>query len=190
MRIPTHPDSGQQPTSDATPSTPPCEPAGASSARRHSFTVTSTGPTSASVLIDGHDIANGCAGLTLTMGVGQVPTVNLDLLILATTEIQDVQARILIPDATRDLLIGLGWTPPVEPSATSEAQPVTVAITEFLNVFQSHPSRGDYGWSWGCWGDGDCKGHVSYDISLRDYAERKAREHIAAEHAPTPDPAP
>ena len=55
------------------------------------LSIASVGPTGAEVLIDGHDIAHGLTGLTITMGAGQ------------------------IPDTTRDALVKLGWTPPSEP---------------------------------------------------------------------------
>lgn len=171
---------GYQPTGDTTPGTPPTEPAGASSARtRHSFAVTTTGPTSAQVLIDGHDIAHGVTGLTLTMGVAQVPTVTLDLAILDATEIQDVQARVLIPDATRDLLTHLGWTAPADPHA-EPTEPIE--ITPYLVVQRYRTARGTWAWCWRCWGDGDCGGHLTLDLNNRAHAERNAREHLAAEH--------
>jgi hypothetical protein len=109
---------GYQPTSDATPSTPPNEPAGASSARhpRLAIRATATGH-GRTVTLDGNDISKALTGVTLTLGVGQVPTATLDLLLIDVTEVQDAETRILIPDATRDALTAIGWTPPAEPSA-------------------------------------------------------------------------
>lgn len=172
---------GQQRASDTTPGTPPTEPAGASSARtRHSFAVTTTGPTSAQVLIDGHDIAHGVTGLTLTMGVAQVPTVTLDLAILDATEIQDVQARVLIPDATRDLLTRLGWTPPTGAARPEPADDLN--ITPYLVVHRYRTDRGAWAWSWNCDGDGTCEGHRALDFDNRAHAERNAHSHLDARH--------
>lgn len=66
----------------------------------------------AEVRIDGHDIADGLTGLTLSMGVGRIPTATLELLIPDVTELHDAETQLLIPDSTRDVLVALGWTPP------------------------------------------------------------------------------
>lgn len=73
---------------------------------------------------------------------------------------------------------------------TSEvaANPESVAditITPFLVVHRYRTDGGDWSWSWRCWGNGVCDGHLALDLSDRAYAERKAREHLAAEHAKT-----
>lgn len=71
------------------------------------------------VILDGADIANGIDGLTITMHAGQPTSVELSIPIIDVTEVQDAETRILVPDATRDALIALGWTPPTEEGPAS-----------------------------------------------------------------------
>lgn len=147
----------------------------------HAVTITHTGPGDTKVILDGTDIATSLTGLSLTMGPGQVPTVTLDLRIFGVTEIQDIEARILVPDATRDTLIALGWTPPADPSAEPTGD---LDVTPFL-VVHRYPDRvgsRSYSWSWHCWGDGTCAGWTALDFTNRDHAERSARGHLATEH--------
>lgn len=66
------------------------------------------------VLLDGADIANGIDGLTITMRAGQPASVELSMPIIDVTELQDPEARFHISDATRALLVALGWTAPDE----------------------------------------------------------------------------
>lgn len=109
------PGSGYAPTHNTQPGTPPHGPAGASSANAntHRLAITARGLGS-TVHLDGHDIGSALTGLTLTLSAGQAPTATLDLAIHNVTELQDSETRILIPDATRDALIALGWTPPAD----------------------------------------------------------------------------
>ncbi|BBA99267.1 hypothetical protein RVR_5811 [Actinacidiphila reveromycinica] len=78
----------------------------------HKVSITSDGPTKASVVVDGVDLAAGLTGLTLTMGVGQIPQLTLDVQMIDVTEIHDIDAQVLIPDTARNVLTTLGWTPP------------------------------------------------------------------------------
>lgn len=80
----------------------------------HNLAIKATGIGTAEILLNGQDIASALTDLTLTMGVGKVPTATLDLLLIDTTQIQDAETRILIPDSTRDLLVTLGWAPPCD----------------------------------------------------------------------------
>ncbi|NUQ95673.1 MAG: hypothetical protein HOY79_03635 [Streptomyces sp.] len=143
----------------------------------HRLTVTATGPKTTTVRLDGHDIANALTGLTLTLGVDRVPEAHLELLLIDVTDIQDIDARILISDTAREMLVALGWTPPAEPEPTDD-----LAITPYLVVHRYRTDRGDWAWSWNCDGDGTCKGHRALDLSNRAHAERNAREHLATEH--------
>ncbi|WNI19159.1 hypothetical protein [Actinacidiphila sp. ITFR-21] len=70
----------------------------------------------------------------------------------------------------------------------NESEPTAdLDITPYLVIHRYRTDRGDWSWSWRCWGDGDCDGWLALDLSDRTYAERKAREHLADEHAsPTP----
>lgn len=63
--------------------------------------------------LDGHDISNAILGLTVTIKGGEMPAATLDVICEEIpTEADDV--RVHLPDATRDLLVRLGWTPPAE----------------------------------------------------------------------------
>lgn len=68
------------------------------------------------VQLDGQDVSHALAGLKLRMAAGELPQATLDVLVhdLST----EVEARVVIPQETRDLLVRLGWTPPAE-EATS-----------------------------------------------------------------------
>lgn len=58
------------------------------------------------------DISSALTGVSLKLGVGDIPTATLDVLLLDLTS--EVEAVIEIPPATHDLLVQLGWTPPLE----------------------------------------------------------------------------
>lgn len=65
------------------------------------------------VLIDGHDIAKACTGLTFTADVDQPhPTLRLDLKLIDVTELGSAQAQVLLGDGVAEALKVLGWTPP------------------------------------------------------------------------------
>ena len=61
--------------------------------------------------LDGHDISNGARGFALTGAVGEVTRLELDLVLLDTTEFSG-EVHVTIPPATAELLERLGWTPP------------------------------------------------------------------------------
>jgi hypothetical protein len=144
----------------------------------HRLAITATGVGTAEVLLNGQDIANALTGLTLDMGVGKVPTATLDLLLIDTTKVQDAETRIFIPDATREALLALGWTPPTEPEPTDHLR-----VTPYLVVYRYHD--GVWAWMWRCDGDGTCEGHTALDFTNRKHAEANARDHLAAEHPAT-----
>ena len=80
--------------------------------RNHTVRITSKGVGAAEVCIDGVDIARSLKSLDLHMGRGEIPTMTADLLLHDVTELQDTEARVIVPDATADTLKLLGWTPP------------------------------------------------------------------------------
>ena len=67
------------------------------------------------VSIDGHDISKAVRSITFHGDVGMYPRVTLDLHIHDVTTVSSQDTELLIPDATMDALIALGWTPPTEP---------------------------------------------------------------------------
>ena len=82
--------------------------------RTHKVSITGNGVTETSVVVDGVDLARGLTGLELTMGVGQIPQLTLDVQLIDTTEIQDIEARVYLSPASHDALVALGWTPPAD----------------------------------------------------------------------------
>lgn len=65
------------------------------------------------VELDGQDIANSVLGLSLDLKGGYETTATLHLVLdEAPTETDQVSVR--LPDATHELLVRLGWTPPAE----------------------------------------------------------------------------
>lgn len=65
------------------------------------------------VEVDGVDLSDGIRGLTVRLGAGQLPQVELDLIIV-DLELEGDDSRLIIPEATRAALIALGWTAPEE----------------------------------------------------------------------------
>mgnify|MGYP001590970601 CR=1 FL=1 len=63
------------------------------------------------VEVAGTDISNAISGLTLTADAGSLSVLTLTLPIIEAGEL-DGEARVFIPDETKDLLMSLGWTPP------------------------------------------------------------------------------
>lgn len=65
------------------------------------------------VELDGVDVSRALLGLTLTVRAGDMPSVALDVIAEEIpTELAEV--RVYLPDATKELLVRLGWTPPAE----------------------------------------------------------------------------
>ncbi|MFI1889823.1 hypothetical protein [Streptomyces jumonjinensis] len=74
------------------------------------------------VYVEGKDVSRALTGVTVQVGVGNVPTATLgvaratatlDIVLWdLSTELDGV--KVVIPPQTRELLIRLGWTPPVE----------------------------------------------------------------------------
>lgn len=65
------------------------------------------------VELDGVDISRALYGLSLTIRAGDMPSAVLDVVVEEIpTELDEVRAY--LPDATKELLVRLGWTPPAE----------------------------------------------------------------------------
>lgn len=63
--------------------------------------------------LDGVDISRSLIGLSLTIRAGDMPSAVLDVVAEEIpTELDGVRAY--LPDATKELLVRLGWTPPAE----------------------------------------------------------------------------
>ena len=68
-------------------------------------------PSDHSVVLDGVDVSNGIHALELRASVHKRTELTLHLPILDQGR-ADGEVRALIPNATHDLLVCLGWTPP------------------------------------------------------------------------------
>lgn len=127
---------------------------------------------------------------------------------MATSKLEvAVKVRLDIDGKARNALLALGWTPPSQDTDSAggcvHTQPGTpcdwnicrqpasvegvvdtdpIELTPYLVVQRYRSDQGGHAWVVRCWGDGDCDGHLALDLSDRTYAERKAREHLAAEH--------
>jgi hypothetical protein len=75
--------------------------------------ITSEARTMAKIELDGTDVSNAVKGLTLTMKPGQLPTAVLEIPVVDLSS-EPGEANVHISDATRDLLVQIGWTPPTE----------------------------------------------------------------------------
>lgn len=65
------------------------------------------------VELDGVDISRSLIGMTLTIRAGDVPSAVLDVIAEEVPSQLD-EVRAYLPDATKELLVRLGWTPPAE----------------------------------------------------------------------------
>ncbi|MFD5675602.1 hypothetical protein [Streptomyces sp. NPDC127040] len=81
---------------------------------RHQVEIHSAGPHSYRVLVDGADIAKGLVGLTLRMGVDQVPSLELDLQLVDVAGLGPVEAEVVLGEGAHEALVALGWTPPAD----------------------------------------------------------------------------
>jgi hypothetical protein len=80
-------------------------------ARPGKLHITSDGVASR-VRLDGEDISRALVGVRLNLGVGVLPQATLDVLVHDLTT--ETEGQVVLPEATRDLLVRLGWTPPAE----------------------------------------------------------------------------
>jgi hypothetical protein len=151
---------------------------------KHTIEISKIDPYGHRVLLDGTDIANSINGLTITMRAGLPASVELSLPIIDVTEIQDAEARILIPDTTRDTLTALGWTPPADELAP-DTEPAPDPLPPYIDIKAYRTDDGRNAWVFRCWGDGDCDGELHLDLDNQPYAQHKARRHIAAAHTVT-----
>lgn len=63
------------------------------------------------MVVNGHDLTDAVCGVSVTSRAGHLSEVELDLRVYMVDTYGD-GAEVLIPPATRDALIALGWTPP------------------------------------------------------------------------------
>lgn len=68
-------------------------------------------PWSGRITLDDYDASSATQGFTVKSSVGDISTVTLDIAVLHGMEL-DLEAVVLIPASTVDLLVAHGWTPP------------------------------------------------------------------------------
>ncbi len=92
--------------------------------------VTGIGAGRYKVELDGHDIAHGLRSLSIDLDGERPPQVTAELNVFEVRELALDDVRVSIPDATRELLVRLGWTPPSDPaSATRPDETASPALT-------------------------------------------------------------
>lgn len=64
------------------------------------------------VHVDGHDLSTSLRGFRLTGEAGQMPILELDLIVYDHAAV-GAEAEVTIPATTRETLITLGWRPPI-----------------------------------------------------------------------------
>ncbi len=74
--------------------------------------ITQTGPNTGAISIDGHDISNAIYGISVEMGVHDIPRVHLQM---SPGSLRPLTIRTSkVTTDLYDALIALGWTPPQE----------------------------------------------------------------------------
>lgn len=68
----------------------------------------------ARIEVDGHDISTAVRGVDVRMRAGELPIVDLDLMVYEVKRLDMAEAEVVIDSDVRDALIKLGWTPPKE----------------------------------------------------------------------------
>lgn len=81
---------------------------------RHQVEIVSDGPLKHRVLIDGADIAKSLAGLTVHMGAGELPRIELDVQMVDVSRLGSLEAEVVLGAGAHDALVALGWTPPAD----------------------------------------------------------------------------
>lgn len=67
-------------------------------------------PLRSEIVVDGTDIANSVTAITVRASVGEMPRLELELMV---PEIEvEGEVRVYMLDGTREGLLALGWTPP------------------------------------------------------------------------------
>jgi hypothetical protein len=80
------------------------------------LSIANDGSGGARVELDGRDISRALQGLSFTVDTRTLPYARAEVVLsLPVIDVSTVsEADVLIPQATHDLLVQLGWTPPAE----------------------------------------------------------------------------
>ena len=78
----------------------------------HHAKITVTASGQGSIVVDDHDLSNGCRGFSVDARVGNMTELRLEL--LSEETVIDGEVRIRFDSRSAQLLEQLGWTPPAE----------------------------------------------------------------------------
>lgn len=67
-----------------------------------------------SLIVDGIDLSKGVRSATLTLASGELPTLEVDPVIVDLDGTDIEHARVIVTDQAAKALVTLGWTPPEE----------------------------------------------------------------------------
>lgn len=95
--------------------------------------ITGTGlPGGTVIRLDGHDITQVMRELTLNVGAGVVPSLDLTIPVFEGMRLGLEEVQVYLPDETRELLVRIGWTPPEE--AEQERAAIVGMIRHFFSA--------------------------------------------------------
>jgi hypothetical protein len=88
-------------------------------------------PRSTRIAVAGVQVGEAVSGFRLGQAPGEFPTLTLDLPVFPaegrTTVVDCAAARVVMPSATANLLVRVGWTPPGGPPGDLRADPAGTA---------------------------------------------------------------
>ncbi|MFD0885755.1 hypothetical protein ACFQ08_14485 [Streptosporangium algeriense] len=82
--------------------------------------------------LDGHNIARGLRRAVLDLDPSGVPTLELEIRVHELERLDVEEVQVLLPEATRDLLTRLGWTPPGVQDVSAERAAIVELIREYF----------------------------------------------------------
>ena len=139
--------------------------------------ISSDRPTEAKVTLDGRDISKALRGIRIDVEYGEPIAAHLELVVYQFHAPNLDGATVQIPEATRELLIQLGWTPPA-----AEHVDQAVGVEDEITVVKAiGGSTGDF-WVWRCPGNDVCDGWVGLELPSPKAAIEDAERHIREKH--------
>jgi hypothetical protein len=93
-------------------------------------------PDKGKVLVGDADVSGMVRSFDFSAGVGQMPTLHLDLGVHDATRIEAVGVEVAMTGRTRDLIIAAGWLPP-------EARARFVELADNFDISGDVPGAGD-----------------------------------------------
>jgi len=133
--------------------------------QRHKMKIT-PGMGAHAIHVDGHDLSRGVRTVRLTLEPGDAPHVELEMAIIEMDPVEFETPNLYIPDATRDALVALGWTPPASDEPPAVVLPARPQMESVVHMYGKPYEIV----AWDCYGTGE-GGYSS--ISLRVVPSRK-----------------